>query len=175
MFSSQMLEATTNRVHIKDADPDSFHHLLKFIYCAQLPDDIAPFASSLLPLADKYGVDQLKTVCAVSLKRSLEKANAVETLLLAEMHGCASLKKICIENLHRWKDKMEPVELSPLKEHPDLLFEMYTYKEAGKAAVKDKSEKKAESVQAAHSDNEDTSSISSSSSSSSSDDDDDRD
>jgi len=134
MFSSQMLEATTNRVHIKDTDPTSFGHMLKFIYCGQLPDSFSSIASSLLPLADKYGVDQLKAACVTRLTGSLERANAVETLLLAEMYGCPELKEVCIRKLNRWKDGMEPAEFDPLKEHPSLLLEMYIFKKKSKAA-----------------------------------------
>ena len=128
MFSSQMLEATTNRVEVKDTDPDVFSHMLKFIYCAQLPENLTSIASSLLPLADKYGVDELKAACVASVRESLTKDNAVDILLLAEAHGCPQLKEASIRKLNRWKDGMAANVFDPLREHPGLLFELFTFK-----------------------------------------------
>ena len=66
MFSSQMLETATNQVKIDDTDPDSFRRMLMFLYSGRLPRYSPGVASSLLPLADKYGVEDLRDSCAAS-------------------------------------------------------------------------------------------------------------
>ena len=56
LFASGMRESASNEIKIEDADADSFNHVLKFIYCAQLPDDLKETAGDILPIAEKYDI-----------------------------------------------------------------------------------------------------------------------
>jgi len=134
MFSSQMLETKTSKVRVKDADSDTFRHMLRFVYCGELPSDMDSVAEHLLPLADKYGIEQLKVACEASLRRSLDRINAIVTLLVAEFYGCPKLKETCIEKLSDWKEVMDASEFGPLKDYPELLIAILTHKKQPSSA-----------------------------------------
>ncbi len=62
MFSSGMKEIATSQVRIKDIDPATFQHFLKFLYTGVLePSSVDN--SELLKIADRYQVKILKEVC----------------------------------------------------------------------------------------------------------------
>ena len=60
LLLSGMNEATTGRIRIEDVEAESFREVVKFIYCGQLPGDLATNPVKYLPIADKYGIDDLK-------------------------------------------------------------------------------------------------------------------
>ena len=123
-----MQEATTNRIPIDDTDRQTFQQMLKFIYCGQFPDDLETTADALLPVTEKYDIQELKDACASTLKTSLTKENVVQTLILADVYRCPDLVKHCIKHLVEWKAMMEKDALDPLKEYPHLLIEMFINK-----------------------------------------------
>lgn len=128
MFASGMIEATTNKMKIEDTDAQSFKHVLKFIYCGELPEVkvLKVIAPTILPIAEKYGLEELKRVCAATLQTNLEQHNVVATLMLADIYRCSSLRSSCIEKLAYWRDSVNKDELEPLKKLPELLFEVFT-------------------------------------------------
>ena len=125
LFTSGMQEAETNVIVIQDAEKASFSHVLKFIYCAQLPTDMKTEAANLLPIANKYGIDELKQACAASLGENLRPENVVATLILADHHQCPDLRQRCVSQLTEWKDSVAEADFDSLKSYPDLLLEMY--------------------------------------------------
>ena len=100
LFASGMREAATKEITIEDFDAKPFGGMLRFIYCGKLPDDSS--ADSILPLADKYGIPELKEVCTFALKKTLSKENAIKTLCLADLHQCPELRSYCISRLSEW-------------------------------------------------------------------------
>jgi len=130
LFASGMRESTTNQIEVKDADAESFKIMLKFLYCGKLPNHIkfGLFAPTVLVLAEKYDVKELKDTCEAVLKKSLTKENAIFRLVLAEVHGCPDLKNLCIKNLAQWKQSMAEDDFAPLEDHPNLLVKILTHK-----------------------------------------------
>jgi len=124
LLASEMKETQTNSVEIKDAEPDSFRCVLLFIYCGQLPDDFDSIAVKVLPLADKYLLEDLKQKCANSIQSSLSSVNVCASLILAERHGCAALKEVCVQHLLAWKSELSVSMLSELGGFPDLMAEL---------------------------------------------------
>lgn len=74
LFRSGMKEASTNRIELKDDDYSAFIRMLKFIYCGQIPDDLNEVAEKLLPMAEKYGIEQLKEACLNAKMKKLSVA-----------------------------------------------------------------------------------------------------
>jgi len=132
MFASGMIEATTNKIKIEDTDAQSLKHVLKYIYCGELPEvkDLEDIAPTILPIAEKYGLEKLKLVCAATLQTNLEQHNAVATLMLADIYRCSTLRSSCIAKLAYWRDSMNKDELEPLKKLPELMFEVFTHDNA---------------------------------------------
>ena len=128
MFSSGMQEATTNRIPIDDTDSETFQQMLKFVYCGQFPDNLESTADALLPLTEKYNIQELKDACVSTLKTRVTKENVVQTLVLADVYRCPDLVEHCVKQLVQWKAMMEEDALEPLKEYPHLLIKMFTFK-----------------------------------------------
>ena len=129
LFASGMREAETQRIEIKDADPDTFRKMLRFVNCAQLPDDVETSAADLLPIADKYDIQELKDVCAAVFAMNLETDNVAMTLILADLYRCADLKNVCFEMMTRRKEEVGEKGMEPLLQHPQLLMEFLWWKE----------------------------------------------
>ena len=92
MFENQMTESQTNRVDIKDFDENVIEVLLKFLYTGrvtQLTDDVCP---QLLSAADKYQLNDLKSICGQYLYSHLNNDNAIQALLLADALNDDKLK-----------------------------------------------------------------------------------
>ena len=123
LFTSGMREAETKEIEVQDADIASFSHALKFIYCAQPPTDMKTEAANLLPIAEKYGIDQLKQICVGSLRENLRQENVVATLILADVHQCPELKQFCITKLAEWNGPEAETDLDLLDPYPHLMKE----------------------------------------------------
>ena len=61
MFASEMKEAATGQVHIKDADPTTFQHFLKFLYTGMI--EPSSLNKEIFMVADKYQVETLMELC----------------------------------------------------------------------------------------------------------------
>lgn len=89
MFRCNLSEATTNRVPIDDVDAETMRELLSFIYSAkETPKNLA---AKLLPIADRYALMDLKTICEQHLMEAISHDTACDILLLA--------KRICNERI----------------------------------------------------------------------------
>merc|ERR1711962_922848 len=99
MSSSGLSEAKTGEIRIDDTDADSFKHFLRFIYCGKLPVELKEIADSLMPIADKYGLQELKDACEEALKNRLNNSNVIRTLIMAHLYCCSDLKKECCKVL----------------------------------------------------------------------------
>ena len=98
MFQHEMMETTTNVVTIADIRPEILEAMLKFIYtddCTVLIIS-SEIARELFSAADKYQLEQLKTLCENELSKTLSIATVAETLVYADMHNAQHLKQSCI-------------------------------------------------------------------------------
>ena len=125
MFASNMEEATSGRIQIDDADASSFKRVLKFVYCGKFPEDLNDSADALLPIADKYGIEDLKDACAAALKSRICRDNVITTLIVAYLCGCPDLKTECIKRLADF-DRAS-LDLEMLEPHPKLMSEVIRF------------------------------------------------
>lgn len=78
IFTSRIKEAEKNEYTVDAIAPETFDHLLKFIYEGELPNDFKAIAKPLYEAAHYYDVDRLKTVCAQKINVDLTLDNALE-------------------------------------------------------------------------------------------------
>ena len=124
LFKSGMKESTSGRIRIEDAEPEYFRQVLKFVYSGKLPEDLAENPEEYLPIADKYGIDDLKAASSQAAKKLLKKENVIFTLVMADLHQCADLKEECITRLKEWKAEMNDNAMDHLASYPRLMLEM---------------------------------------------------
>lgn len=95
LFSSGMSESVSNEIKV-DEDPRVFKEVLKFMYSGLTPENLDDIAIELLPLADKYLLDELKQLCDLAIRRNLSVDNIAEVLRIADDHDCSDLFIYCV-------------------------------------------------------------------------------
>ncbi|UYV69909.1 SPOPL [Cordylochernes scorpioides] len=91
MFEHDMKENRESLVEIEDMEPVVLREMIRFIYTGQSPN-LKTIADTLLPAADKYGLERLKVICEVSLASNLSLKNAAKLLVLADTYNALQLK-----------------------------------------------------------------------------------
>merc|ERR1719219_1839027 len=95
MFQADMTEAATKRVDIRDLHSEVVNDMLLYIYTGNTPN-LGRSAGELLAAADKYQLEQLKTICEEKLCNSLEIGNSVHHLVLGDMYQALNLKRMAL-------------------------------------------------------------------------------
>jgi len=99
LFSSGLKESQTNRVVVEDANADTVKEVLRFVYRGLPPADLHEKAAEYLPIADRYGMQGLKSLCSASLKRFISSESALETFALAQLYSCTDLKRAVVKHV----------------------------------------------------------------------------
>ena len=97
MFSAPMRESTTNEVKIEGVGADTFKNVLKFVYSGDLPEDFEDYATTYLPVAEQYGMMDLKYASSSALKRRLNVSNLLEYLDVGVRYRCPDLVKAALD------------------------------------------------------------------------------
>lgn len=92
MFTCDMLEKKTNMVEIKDIESETFQGLLLFVYTGKMQVTDVIKSAALLTAADKYAIDELKSLCEDNLIRNLGIDTAADILILTELVRSERLK-----------------------------------------------------------------------------------
>jgi len=102
MFASNMTEANSRRIEIKDADVAAVDAFLQFVYTDKLPPaaDVA-LSCRVLVLAKKYEVLGLIEACAGQVMANISVSTAAEVLNIASLHDMAALKQDAIAFITR--------------------------------------------------------------------------
>jgi len=126
MFRSRMNEEQTDRIEIQEKAP-VFEELLRFIYAGEV-EKLDINAEGLLPIADKYGIDQLKSLCEMQLVAQLNASNALQRLVLADLHGASHLKCEAIQVINSNASEVTQTEewKALIESKPHLLAEIYS-------------------------------------------------
>ena len=95
MFRTDMREKQNKEVEIEDIDADVFSNFLRFIYTGSC--QVEDKTTELLACADKYGLEDLKTMCGQYLEQNLHLENAVDTLILADTYSAEGLKAASVK------------------------------------------------------------------------------
>lgn len=126
MFAHEMQESIQNAVEIKGIKPKVLKELLRFIYSGKVKG-ITKIADDLLVAAERYSVEELKSMCETILCDKLSLDNVLYYLSLAELNNTANLKckaiLFFVSNSEIIVDKPEFKAFS--KSHADLMYEIY--------------------------------------------------
>lgn len=138
VFKAQLLgsmaDAKMSSITIPDITSVTFKAMLRYMYTDALPADTELGASStevfqdLLVLADRYGIDLLKFMCATKLWENVSTETVGAILVCAETYNCPELKKKCIgfvakeENLK--KTVLTDGFLQLVQKFPSIIVEM---------------------------------------------------
>ncbi|TKR63164.1 hypothetical protein L596_027029 [Steinernema carpocapsae] len=97
MFTHKgMTENQENTIRLDDTTSFAIQQMLTYMYSGNIPpllDDEQ--ASSVMQLADKYGIDHLKLLCEERLIEKLELENVCLMMHLADSHNAGNLKLAC--------------------------------------------------------------------------------
>ena len=77
----------------------------------------------MLPISDKYGIQDLKDACAVALQDRICRDNVVHIMTVAHLYCCPDLKKKCFEHLAHCKTSLSSEDLKILYPYPELMGE----------------------------------------------------
>jgi len=105
MFSSDLKESISSRVVIEDLDVDIVTEMIHYMYSGnvrQLDDQ----AISLLTVADKYDLSELKETCESHLCEKITMANICDILIVSYLHNGASLPKAAFQYVSNNGDKL---------------------------------------------------------------------
>lgn len=96
MLQTDMKEAKTNEVVIKDIEEEVMEEMIRFVYTgkANLNGDMAV---KLLHVADKYGIEKMKMKCVEFLSWDLSMENVIGTLVLADQFEANDLLEYCTQ------------------------------------------------------------------------------
>ena len=98
MLTTDMVEARTNKVEIKDRKPEVVYAMLEYIYCGQTKD-LKSLAEELLQTANYYQISSLKNSSELELIRTISVDNCVGRLILGEDCQAAKLKQTALQFL----------------------------------------------------------------------------
>jgi len=123
LFESGMQESVTGKIELDD-DPEIIKEVLKFLYSGILPENIDTIAMELLPVADKYALNELKQSCINVIRRQPTAENIVTIMLLADQHHCPDLIRFCAPFFQANVNKLKESDWAVLKKEPELLAKL---------------------------------------------------
>jgi speckle-type POZ protein len=125
MFQHNTAENEAKQLKIEDTTPDAFRALLKFIYTGQC--DVGMLTDQLIVAATKYGIQDLKEICAKEMRKNLTVDNAVEFLILSDLHKANDLKEgaMLFINKNAPAVMKKPSWTDLKKTNPNLIVELF--------------------------------------------------
>ena len=84
-----------NRIELRDVPAVTMDTILTYMYTGKVVD-IDKAAHELLPRADEYQLDGLKTLCEEALCKSLTAQSVIDILVMADTHNAPNLKQSCL-------------------------------------------------------------------------------
>ena len=84
-----------NRIEMLDVPADIMEAILTYMYTGKVTD-IDNTAHDLLPKANEYHLEGLKSKCEEALIKILTSETAIDILLMADMHNAQKLKESCM-------------------------------------------------------------------------------
>ena len=84
-----------NQIEMRDVPAITMDTILTYMYTGKVVD-IDKAAHELLPRADEYQLDGLKTLCEEALCKSLTAQSVIDILMMADTHNAPNLKQSCL-------------------------------------------------------------------------------
>lgn len=92
MFETEMQESISNECKVNEIEPDIFEHMLRFIYCGKMPENLSEIAFLLYDAAHYYEVLSLKQICLTDIQSRLSADIALEIYYWAYDYDMEELK-----------------------------------------------------------------------------------
>ena len=126
MFNAGMQESESGRVEITDVEPTTFKAVLRYLYGSVLEEKEFEPLAKLIAAADKYGIDELKEICASALSTNLQVQDVIDALLLADLHNCQGLLRAAktLFKAHSATVKEDQIKWKKLVERPSLVLQL---------------------------------------------------
>lgn len=86
MFSADYKEKETNSCEIDHIVPEIFKALLRYVYCAEIPENFDKLVVSLYEAAHYYEIEPLKKICLKKMSHDLSSTNAAEIYKIAHRY-----------------------------------------------------------------------------------------
>ena len=131
MFQTKMEETFTDKVHVEDIEYDVMQALLKYIYSANIDENIEGthqplFVVKLFAAADKYQIEYLRNLCELHICNSLNSDVVVSALITGHLHESVMIKRACFDLLSTLNVR-NLEDFSEVKRLPGLMEEMICY------------------------------------------------
>lgn len=91
MFQHETSEKQTGIVNIPDCDAESFQEFLEFLYTGKLDDPSPNRTLHLYEIAEKYNVEEVKTLCSEFLMENWTIETLCDVVILADKYDDANL------------------------------------------------------------------------------------
>ena len=88
-------EGNENQIDMLDVPGDIMEAILTYMYTGKVTD-IDNTAYDLLPRANKYQLEGLKSKCEETLIKTLSSESVIDILLMADVHNAQKLKESCM-------------------------------------------------------------------------------
>lgn len=123
MFHQNLSEKNKNVVDVPDIEPAAFKEMLRFIYTGNVKN-MKIMAFDLLRAADKYQLEELKTLCEKAFC-DISVREAPSLLLLADRHNAKVLKEKTLHFIRKHiKEAIGSEEFLQLYTRKDLIQEV---------------------------------------------------
>jgi len=127
MFSKPMIENLNRKLTIEDAEPEIVEEFLRYIYTGAVTD-MAKNSVGLFVIAEKYNVQNLKSLCENFILANISVENLLERYNLGKLLNSKSITSKCIQEIRKnrktiWKTKDEFSQAS--QKFPDLFYELF--------------------------------------------------
>ena len=95
MFTGEYRESRASEIAIEDVRYDIFLLFLEFLYTDRVSVTV-DVAMDLFQVADRFGVDRLKSRCEEVMHKAITVETAAHILLAADVHNAESLRERCM-------------------------------------------------------------------------------
>ena len=123
-------EGDGSRIEMLDVSADIMEAILTYMYTGKVTD-IDNTAHDLLPKANEYQLEGLKTKCEEALIKALTSETVIDILLMADMHNAQKLKESCMhftaKNITDVKKSSAWMEEKLKNTNKDLSMEVLEY------------------------------------------------
>ena len=128
MFAHDMREQRRSRLEITDLGLETVRDLVQYLYTGRV-DDLPDKAYPLLVAADKYDLDELKSLCEYHLGEDIGLETVFDTLVMAELQRAHSLKAQALRFIRAKGMRLAEAEraevVNKLKNTPELMAEVF--------------------------------------------------
>lgn len=97
MFTTSLSDVNKNEVVLNDIDSETMLEMLRYMYCNKI-ENFEALATKLLYCAEKYDLEELKTLCFFEMIDNLSLNNVIPYLTAFDLYG----SDVLVEHLIRF-------------------------------------------------------------------------